>query len=336
MRAATLLLFLAVFALRPAAAEVPGRPLELSSRLVKLNVEDLNQERAGRLVWRGGIELVSPDPAFGGLSGLWLAPDARRAVMVSDEGRWVAVSLAYDEGGHLVGAGDARIGALLDAAGRDLGGDKVAGDAEALLVLPDGSALVSFERVHRIARYSGLPPAGEPIDELPIPAGHAPKANEGLEGLARLPDGRLLALSEGLTAERAGATVWQGAVTVGPGLPASAADWRAFHLPQDADLAPVEAAIGPEGVWLYWLERGWSPIGGIRVKLKRAPVAALQPGALLQPEELAYLVAPLTADNYEALWLRRGPAGETLVTILSDDNFQDVQRTLLLQFELAD
>ncbi len=335
MRAAFALFFLAVLALRPAAGETPGQPLELSSRLVKLNIQDLSQDRVGRLVWRGGIELLSPDPAFGGLSGLWLAPDARRAVMVSDEGRWVAVSLVYDDDGDLVGAGDARIGALLDAAGRDLGGDKVAGDAEALLVLPDGSALVSFERVHRIARYPGLPPAGVPVD-LAIPAGHAPKANEGLEGLARLPDGRLLALSEGLTAERVGATVWQGAMTAGPGLPTSAADWQAFHLPQDADLAPVEAALGPEGVWLYWLERGWSPIGGIRVKLKRAPLATLQPGALLQPEELAYLVAPLTADNYEGLWLRRGPSGETLVTILSDDNFQDVQRTLLLQFELTD
>ena len=195
--------------------------------------------------------------------------------------------------------------------------------------------LVSFERVHRIALYPELPPAGRPA-AVGLPPGHEPMSNEGLESLARLPDGRLLALSEGLTAERDGITVWQGALAAAPGLPETAGDWRPIYLPQDADLAPVDAALGPDGLWLYWLERGWSLIGGTRVKLKRAPVATLQAGALLQPEELAFLKPPLTVDNFEGLWLRRGPAGETLITLLSDDNFQDLQRTLLLQFELLD
>jgi hypothetical protein len=333
-RLAVSLLLLALLPAPLGAAE-PGTALELGARPLKLNVEDLNQERVGRLRWRGGLQLTSPNPQFGGLSALWLSPRGDRAVAISDEGRWVDFALEHAPDGDLVSADGGRIGPLLDALGENLGGKKVEGDAEGMLALPDGSVLVSFERLHRIAHYPALPPSGRPSG-VAMPPGHTPKANEGLEALARLPDGRLLALSEGLSAERDGASVWQGAVTTEPGLPDSADDWRPFYLPQEAALAPVDAAVGPDGEWLYWLERSWSLIGGLRVKLKRAPLGTIRPGALLQPQELAYLKPPLTVDNFEGLALRRGPAGETLVTLLSDDNFQDIQRTLLLQFELTD
>jgi hypothetical protein len=39
-------------------------------------------------------------------------------------------------------------------------------------------------------------------------------------------------------------------------------------------------------------------------------------------------------DNMEGLAVRRGPKGETLLYILSDDNYSPLQRTLLLMFEV--
>ncbi len=38
----------------------------------------------------------------------------------------------------------------------------------------------------------------------------------------------------------------------------------------------------------------------------------------------------------EGIAARRGPGGETLIYLISDDNFHPWQRTLLLMFELAE
>ncbi len=37
-------------------------------------------------------------------------------------------------------------------------------------------------------------------------------------------------------------------------------------------------------------------------------------------------------DNMEGIATHRGPEGETIVTLCSDNNFSFLQRTLLLQF----
>jgi hypothetical protein len=38
----------------------------------------------------------------------------------------------------------------------------------------------------------------------------------------------------------------------------------------------------------------------------------------------------------EGLGIHRSPQGETVLTLISDDNFSALQRTLLLQFTLID
>ena len=40
-------------------------------------------------------------------------------------------------------------------------------------------------------------------------------------------------------------------------------------------------------------------------------------------------------DNFEGIAARRGAAGESLIYLVSDDNFSDKQRTLLLMFALG-
>jgi len=40
-------------------------------------------------------------------------------------------------------------------------------------------------------------------------------------------------------------------------------------------------------------------------------------------------------DNMEGLSVHRGADGETVLTMISDDNFSPLQRTLLLQFTLV-
>jgi hypothetical protein len=41
-------------------------------------------------------------------------------------------------------------------------------------------------------------------------------------------------------------------------------------------------------------------------------------------------------DNMEGLSVHRSASGETVLTLVSDDNFSIIQRTILLQFTLLD
>ena len=42
------------------------------------------------------------------------------------------------------------------------------------------------------------------------------------------------------------------------------------------------------------------------------------------------------SDNFEGIAVRRTGDSETMIYIISDDNFRDLQRNLLLMFSLAE
>ncbi|MBV8167522.1 MAG: esterase-like activity of phytase family protein, partial [Alphaproteobacteria bacterium] len=185
-----------------AAAPIPesarAEPVTLSARPVALNPRDPTQATVGLLTYRGGIEIASPDGRFGGLSGLVVTPSGD-VISISDRGFWLIARLVLDERGYLVGITDGEMGRLAGPGGMPVGRRQQ--DAEDIALLPDGTAIVSFEHDHRLWRYypsavpfQGLvepvaPPAG--IQDLP--------PNGGIEALAHLSDGRLLALVEGLS-----------------------------------------------------------------------------------------------------------------------------------------
>jgi len=54
-------------------------------------------------------------------------------------------------------------------------------------------------------------------------------------------------------------------------------------------------------------------------------------GPILFDVDLGYEI-----DNMEGLSVHRSAGGETVLTLISDDNFSAVQRTLLLQFTLVE
>lgn len=311
-----------------AAPSAPGEdgPVRIDARAVPFHTTEPHREVAGRLRFRGGLALRSPDARFGGLSGLHVSPDGREMTAITDKGHWIRATLRHDADGRLVGVADGRIGALRDDTGRVVFGTRLH-DAEALARSPEGFA-VAFEGVHRVWLYAdgpdGAPFAGR-VRALPQPPGAAAaRRNGGIEALAALPDGRLVALTEDLAAGPSELRGWI-AGRDGP--------WRSFAWPRTGQFAPSDATALPDGDLLV-LERRFSFAGGFAIRLVRVAAAALRPGATVSGEEIGTIAPPFTMDNFEGVAARRGARGETLIYLVVDDNFHPLQRTLLFMLEL--
>jgi hypothetical protein len=72
--------------------------------------------------------------------------------------------------------------------------------------------------------------------------------------------------------------------------------------------------------------------------VRRAPrhPAVIRPGAVLEANPIAEFDAAPLAENFEGVAARRDAAGRTMIYMVSDDNFNFLQRTLLVMFELVD
>ncbi len=114
----------------------------------------------------------------------------------------------------LVGLADARMGQLRGLDGKPID-SKPEADAEAMARLPDGSWLVAFERRHRLWRYSTLTATPLPV-EGPADIGRQP-GNGGIEALAALADGTVIAISEEYSRQAGTVVGWIGKPeTAGP------------------------------------------------------------------------------------------------------------------------
>ena len=308
----------------------PPAAIEIETRAIPLNADDSAATEVGKLRWRGGLALTARDQRFGGWSDLWIAPDGIGLRSVSDEGSWLVANLRYARDGRLIGVAPGMIGSLRGDDGRHLV-DKLETDAEGLARLPNGGWLVSFERDHRVMHYpsgeerDGQGLAGRPRRLSAPPEFRRQPVNGGVEAIVVLPDRRTLMISEAMS-EKPGTVVgW---------IVDANATWHKFHYQtRDHDHRPTSIALLPDGD-LVLLERAFDVVRGVRVAVKQVKLADIQPGAIVRGKELAWLHQPLSVDNLEGIATGRGPHGETLLWLLSDDNFNPLQRTILLHFEL--
>jgi hypothetical protein len=86
---------------------------------------------------------------------------------------------------------------------------------------------------------------------------------------------------------------------------------------------------------LLLLERHFSPARGILMRIRRIPLASLKPGALVDGTQLITADLGFQIDNMEGIAVHKNAQGETIITMVSDDNFSAFQRNLLLQFALV-
>ena len=305
----------------------PPGVLAARSPLVHLTAIDLDpknpqRKEFGRLTVLSAYELRSKDPRFGGLSGLAVATDGR-LYAVSDAGYWVSAQMILDPKGKLQDLTEWIIEPILSTTGAPV--RNPLHDAEALARASDGSFLVAFEQVHRIWRYPPPPMTFYSLPSpVPIPAqvSKAPR-NGGLEGLAILPDGRLLALTEEFRNSDGSYKGW---------LIQGERSFEVSYLPAEGFHATDCAALRNGDVIV--LERRYVPLGILSAQLKLVRAEKIQPGAILIGEELIKLEYPLEVDNFEGVAIQEDPRSGTIIYLVSDDNYHSLQRTLLLQFRL--
>ena len=284
----------------------------------------------GKLIFRGGLKLTSPDSEFGGWASLKFGKNGR-LIGLSDEGHWLSLHLDLDPNtAALIGVSDAQMAQLRDLEGAELQG-KINSDSEGLAHLPDGRFAVSFEHMHRIWFYDldGAGPrapatAGPPVKVRDL------EANQGLESVTIGPDGDLFAGSE----ERP------------PGEHSSRFYRYKLGAPPEKALiayGPAQTARGnalvdmdqlPDGD-LVALERFYFPLTGYRTAIRRYQITGLN---LKKPKLsgplLASMASPLNIDNFEGIAALALPDGATRLYIISDDNFSKTQQTLLYAFDL--
>ena len=303
---------------------VRGAPIPLYSNAP-------NERRAGSLLYRGGLLLSSSDRRFGGWSDLAISADGRGILAISDEAHWLHAKLAYAESGDLASMSDARIAPMLDSAGKPMRGKE--GDAEGLALERandlNGPVVVSFERDVRVWRYDLA--GGFSARPLPIRIGDwtkALRANAQLEALTLIKPETLLVLAE---SRIAGEDI-RAAFETYPGQ--ASANTRRFSVATNDPFLVTGVANAPEGGILI-LERRYSLLGGVGMEVRRIGAGELKAGARVQGEVLASLsFQDANIDNMEGIAVGRGAKGETLLYLISDDNFSPLQRTLLLMFEL--
>ena len=84
------------------------------------------------------------------------------------------------------------------------------------------------------------------------------------------------------------------------------------------------------------LERRFRFSEGVRMRLRRIASSDIKPGALLDGEILFATDDTREIDNMEGLAVHRDETGRTILTIISDDNFNATfQSTLLMQFAVV-
>ncbi|MAI10483.1 MAG: hypothetical protein CBD27_07210 [Rhodospirillaceae bacterium TMED167] len=82
--------------------------------------------------------------------------------------------------------------------------------------------------------------------------------------------------------------------------------------------------------------RKFSPLKGVAVWVARMAVPESPPVSLAQLRTIAEIAPPLTIDNSGGIANQTVRDGRRYLYIVSDDNFNPLQRTLLMQFELND
>ena len=291
---------------------------QVTAEPVALDKRDPAHVRIGSLHYLSGWILNSRNPRFGGYSALYVIGE--RFTALADTGEYLGFRM-----GALDGIEDVRFGHLPDFPGRT--GAKSDRDSESLAVDPETGAMwVGFEQYNAIFRYS--PGFAKAEASAQPPAMAKWPANEGPESLARLRDGRFITIQEGK----------QDDGKPHPALifPSDPTDSRVapieFGYRPPENYAPTDAAQLPDGRVVV-LNRHFRLSDGMWAALTVFDPAKIVAGQTVDSTLLGEIRPPLTVDNMEGLSITQ-EKGKVILWLISDDNQNGIQKTVLLKFAL--
>jgi len=204
-------------------------------------------------------------------------------------------------------------------------------DSESIAL--DGTFVyIGLERVNQLLRFDfskGFTRARGEVVLLP-PAAKKLPFNKGLEALVMVPRGQplagtLIAISErGLDAHGNLIAFLIGGPTPGQ-----------FSVRRIENFDVSDAVLLSSGELLV-LERKFSLLAGVGIRIRRIALKSVVPGAVVDGPSIFEADLGNEIDNMEGIDAHVTPEGDTVLTMVSDDNFSMIQRTLLLQFTLVE
>ena len=309
----------------PAAIEIQAQPIPAFDH------RDPSRRRFGMLELprRPGAD-VARSSEFGGISSINVAPDGANFIAATDRSWWLRGRITY-AGTRPTGIADAEMAPMLGPDGRTL---RARGWYDTEAMARDGDTVyVGIERVHRIVRFDygkdGLLARGRPI-EVPAAFRSLP-SNGSIEALVFVPrgstplGGTLIAISE-RGRDRAGDHL---AFLIGGPRPG------AFTIKRKNDFDISDATMLPGGDLV---------LAGAQVRLDHRPLHPHPADSDRRDRARARWSTgrscsrPISASRsttWKGISVHRS-GGETVLTLISDNNFSALQRTLLLQFTLAE
>lgn len=299
------------------AADIKGVGLPIA---IMVKASELRRDQSfeaaqasGRVRFEGGWALTSDFKDFGGFSGLIIDDESKNLLAISDKGDWWQAPFDAQSSVPPMSGTVQRFSFGAKAAKIDL-------DAESLIKF-NGGYLVSFEHNHRLEFVSeiGAAPSKPLLSNIDF---SGISGNGGMEAIAHLETGQVLAFSEkGLN----GAGHLQAWLV-------SADNVQTLKFQPPKNFSPTDAAVMPNGDVLV-LMRHFSAIDGVAIKVLVIKADDIIAGAVLTGQEVLHLTPEFTVDNMEGLDVVALDADTIRLVMISDDNFNPLQRTLLMMFD---
>lgn len=305
--------------------------IEVNARSISsFDPRDHSHLRFGALQYRSGLVLTSSFRGFGGLSAIrMLDSRGERFIALSDKGTWFNGRIVYS-GREMTGLAEVEAAPILGPDGRPAAA-RGWYDTESI-ALDGDSAYVGIERVNQVLRFDfsrGFTRARGEVVALPLAARKLPY-NKGLEALVFVPKGKplagtLIAIAErGLDAQGNLLGFLIGGPTPGQ-----------FSIRRSNNFDISDAVLLASGDLLV-LERKFSWLSGVGIRIRRIALSSIAPGALVDGPSIFDADLGHEIDNMEGIDAHVSEDGDTVLTMVSDDNFSLLQRTLILQFSLAE
>lgn len=317
MRRAVSIALLSCLTASCALTALPERPP--GSYAHSIDLKDRNRRDFGDLTLMGAVRWDLQREDFGGFSGLWVGND-NEVVALTDKAHWYRAKLIETDQAILYGLEFEKLGRLKGEDGKQL--ERPFMDSEALTRRKDGSWVISFESENRLMSFDQLNASGKTLP-LPIDFTKNMDHNRGIEAFDYDYQGRMVLISEG--------SILSSPTIAGLVISNDDQSYN-FALERSNGFNVTDLAYEQVSDRFFVLERRFSILGGFSMRLRSFSASALSENAVIEPKTHFASTSALYFDNMEGLALRREADGALYAFLISDNNFNQLQNTIIAKF----